>query len=62
MSKTLEKSISMNNVRGLGKGGLKPQAILCARGKRVETVDWLGRKPCLVEERGSRIEIIRDYD
>ena len=37
-----------------GNGWLKPWAILCARGMRVETVECLGRKPWWVEERGRK--------
>ena len=36
-----------------GKGSLKPWAILCARGRRADTVEWLGRKRCWSDERGS---------
>ena len=57
ISKVLEKLIAMINVQcGRGTGldeWLKPQAIACARRRRAETMEGLGRKPCLVAERGS---------
>ena len=45
MSKALEKSIAMVNVRCEVQGSLKPQAVLYARGRRMEKLEWLGRKP-----------------
>ena len=49
----------VNHVKSLGKGNrfnqramngkcwLKPRAILCERGTRVETVEWSGGKLCI---------------
>ena len=38
MLKTLVRSIAMVDVRSGGQGRLKPSAILCARGKRADSV------------------------
>ena len=53
LSKALVRSIAMVDKRSGGKGSLKPWAILCARGRRADTVEWLGRKRCWSDERGS---------
>ena len=53
MSKALVRSIVMVDVWRGGQGRLKPWSILCARGRRADTVGWLGRKPCWLGERGS---------
>ena len=53
MLKALEKSITMVNVWSGAQRLLKPCAILCVRGRRTETVEWLGRKSCWLDERGS---------
>ena len=47
MSKALEGSIPMVSVQNEGEGWLKSWAVyyLCARGRRVETVECLVRKP-----------------
>ena len=54
MSNALEKSIAMVNMRCETQGSLEPQAILHSRGMRAATVEWLGRKLCWVDERGSK--------
>ena len=52
MLKVFARSIALVNVQSGGQGWLKPWAILCARGRRADTVDWLGRKPCWLGQRG----------
>ena len=51
--KALRKSIAMVHVRYDLQGLFKPCPILCASGRRVETVEWMGPKPCWVDERES---------
>ena len=46
MSKALEKSIAMIEVRRGGRGWLKPETMVWQRGRRAEVVEWRGRKPC----------------
>ena len=53
--KILVRSIAMVDVRGGGQGWLKPWSLLWARGKRADTVEWVGRKPCWLVERGSEL-------
>ena len=55
MSKALERSIAMVDILSGGQGLLKPWVILCARERRVDTVEWLGRKPCWWDERRSEL-------
>ena len=43
ISKALLISIALLDVRSRGQFRLKPWAILCTRGSRVDTVEWLGR-------------------
>ena len=59
ISKALVRSIILVNVWSGGRGWLKPWAILCARGRRVDTLEWLGRKPCWLGERGSELSCRR---
>ena len=46
MLKALVRSIAMFNVQSGGQGRLMLWAILCARSRRANTVEWLGRKLC----------------
>ena len=55
MSKALVRSIAMVDARSGGQGTLKPLSILCSRGRRADTVEWLERKPCCLGERGSEL-------
>ena len=53
ISKALVRSLVLCGVGGRGR--LKPRAILCVRGRRVDTVEWLGSKPYWLGERGSEL-------
>ena len=45
ISKALVRSIDMVDLRSGGQGRLKPSAISCTRGRKADTVEWLGREP-----------------
>ena len=41
-----EKSIVIMVVRSGGRCWLKPEAMVCIRGRRADVVEWRGLKPC----------------
>ena len=43
MSKAVVRSMAI--MRSEGQARLKPLAISCVRGRRADTVEWMGRKP-----------------
>ena len=55
ISKALVRSIVLVNVWSGGQGLLKPWVILCARGRMADMVEWVGRKPCWLGERGNEL-------
>ena len=55
VSNALEKSIDTVTVLCGGLGWLKPRATLCVSGRSAVVVEWFGRKPCCVSERGREL-------
>ena len=55
MSKSLVRSIILVDVQSEGQDMLNSWAILCARGRRADTVEWRERKPFSLGERGSEL-------
>ena len=55
ISEALVRSIAMVHVQSEKQSRLKPWAILCATGRKVNTVEWLERKPCSLGETGSEL-------